>query len=73
MREQTTLPPQVRRRHHWRPDAGDRIELRQNGIAVQVGRVETVMPDGSGFWIAPEGPNQRRYIPVGDETFEIWA
>ena len=62
-----------RRRHPWVPGAGDFVELRQGGMTVQAGRVETLMPDGSGFWLAPEGPNQRRYVHLGDENFEIWA
>ncbi|AMM30794.1 hypothetical protein SA2016_0089 [Sinomonas atrocyanea] len=74
MIEQTSPPQPARRRHcHWTPNAGDRIELRTGGTTIHAGRVETVMPDQSGFWIAPDGVNQRRYILIGDDSFEIWA
>ncbi len=31
------------------------------------------MPDGSGFWLEPYGPDERRYICMKDENLAIWA
>ncbi|MDP9886225.1 hypothetical protein J2W21_003757 [Sinomonas atrocyanea] len=74
MMEQTSpRHPALRRRGCWTPSVGDRVELRKGKTTFQAGQVETVMPDNSGFWIAPEGVGQRRYVLVGDDSFEIWA
>ena len=74
MQQNTTAARVVRRRRHpWTPDAGDFVELRRGGMTVQAGRVETVMPDGSGFWLAPEGPSHRRYVLLGDDNLEVWS
>jgi hypothetical protein len=60
--------------HPWQPEPNDFVELRRRGTLVRTGRVEAIMPDGSGFWLAPHGPDQRRYVHLSDEEdLEIWA
>ncbi|WP_415853445.1 hypothetical protein [Sinomonas sp. G460-2] len=47
------------------------MELRQRGAIFRIGKVEVVMPDGSGFWLAADGADPRLYVPAGGEP-EIW-
>ena len=57
----------------WLPKLGEVVELRRQGKTVRVGRVEQVMPDGSGFWIAAHGPDRRIFIPTDENDSEIWV
>ena len=47
------------------PMSGDAVELRL-GTTVRTGTVETVMPNGTGFWIAAHGIDTRLYIHVDE-------
>jgi hypothetical protein len=62
-----------RRRPPWRPRIGDSVELRRYAITFRIGTVETVMPDGTGFWLAPHGADGRQYVHIGDEDLQIFA
>jgi hypothetical protein len=59
-------------RDAWAPEPDDFVELRLKGTSVRTGRVEAVMPDRSGFWIAAHGIDARRYVDISHEDFEIW-
>ena len=65
----------VPRTKPWLPSLGDLVELRHthSGATVRAGRVEILMPDGTGFWLAADGPDERRYVHIDDENLEIWA
>lgn len=54
------------------PSAGDVVELRRHGTTFRVGAVETVMPDGTGFWLASHGLDPRVYVPSIEHGVEIW-
>lgn len=54
------------------PSAGDVVELRRHGTTFRVGAVETVMPDGTGFWLASRGLDTRVYVPFIEHGVEIW-
>lgn len=55
----------------WVPSAGDPVELRQDGTTVRTGFAESIMPDGTGFWIAAQGPDLRMYIPLDDSGLYV--
>lgn len=69
----TARRPRVPQPGTWTPTPGDIVEIRSRGAAPRTGRVEEVMPDGSGFWLEPHGPDGRRYICMEDENLAVWA
>lgn len=52
---------------------GSVVEVRRLNARIRQGIVETVMPDGSGFWIEPLGPDPRMFIDSNDETMVVWG
>lgn len=69
----TARRPRVPQPRTWTPSPGDIVEIRSNNASPRTGRVEEVMPDGSGFWLEPYGPDERRYICLKDENLAVWA
>jgi hypothetical protein len=57
----------------WPPLKGDRIEIRQRGLMLRRGSVETVMPDCSGFWLAADGVETRYFVHFDYTDLEVWA
>lgn len=57
----------------WVPEPGDKVELRRRGVVFRKGTVETVMPNGSGFWVNREGVDERAFVPMGCDDVEIWS
>ncbi|MFJ6313581.1 hypothetical protein [Pseudarthrobacter oxydans] len=53
------------------PSTGDVVELRRDGALFRVGAVETVMPDGTGFWLASQGLDTRIYVPSSQDELDI--
>lgn len=53
------------------PSPGDVVELRRESTLFRIGAVETVMPDGTGFWLAPHGLDTRVYVPSSQNELEI--
>lgn len=62
-------PPRV---NQWVPEPGIFVELRCQGVTNRAGRIETVMPDGTGFWLEAHGPDTRLYVDVDADLPEIW-
>ncbi|MGY3565256.1 hypothetical protein ACVWWH_000949 [Sinomonas sp. RB5] len=56
----------------WTPAPGAEVEIRQWGNPLRKGVVETVMPDGRGFWLAAEDAWPRLLIHLGSDDMEIW-
>lgn len=50
------------RQENHSPEKGELIELRRSGTPFRQGVIESVMPDGSGFWIAAAGVDPRLFI-----------
>lgn len=67
------MPEAKRTKSSWLPKSGEIIELRRQGRTIRVGKVEQVMPDGSGFWIAAHWPDSRIFVPTGEKDLEIWV
>jgi hypothetical protein len=65
----------IRRRRvpPWVPHEGETVELRRYWVRFRTGTVETVMPDGSGFWVEASGADRRQYVHIGDEDIQIFA
>ncbi len=57
----------------WLPSIGDLVGLRRNGVRERTGVVEAVMPDHTGFWLAADGPDTRKYIPMDKVNLEEWG
>ncbi|BCW44899.1 hypothetical protein [Arthrobacter sp. StoSoilB5] len=57
----------------WAVRPGDAVELRRCGASIRQGTVETIMPDGSGFWIGAHGPDQRLFVDVHDDELAVWS
>lgn len=57
----------------WRPTAGESVELRRWGVLLRIGSIETVMPDGSGFWLIADGADLRLFIHIDYDDIEVWA
>lgn len=53
------------------PSTGDVVELRREGTLLRIGAVETVMPDGTGFWLASHGLDTRIYVSSSQNELEI--
>ncbi|WP_334173185.1 hypothetical protein [Sinomonas sp.] len=65
--------PKRRRTSGWTPSKGDSVELRRWGRTLRLGVVETAIPDGSGFWIEPNGAEPRLFVHFSFTDIEIWA
>lgn len=52
---------------------GSVVEVRRLKTRVRQGIVETVMPDGSGFWIEPLGLEPRMFVDTNDDTMVVWG
>jgi hypothetical protein len=61
--EQNTKRPT--HEHAFLPTAGDMAELLCRGRPLRIGAVDTVIPDGSGFWLAADGLGTRLYVHAG--------
>jgi hypothetical protein len=55
----------------WEPATADVVELSRHGRTIRVGVVESVMPDGKGFWLAAQGLDTRVYVPNDEAGLEI--
>ncbi|WP_157089127.1 hypothetical protein [Sinomonas atrocyanea] len=55
------------------PLKGDTIELRQWGQTPRLGIAEMTMPDGSGFWLEPNGTETRLFVHLSSTDVQIWA
>lgn len=62
----------LRRVEDWKDLSGLQIELRFKGIIQRHGRIETIMPDASGLWLAAHTPYTRIYVDQAS-GYEIWA
>ena len=62
----------LQRIEDWRHLEGRLVELRYRGIPQRLGRVDTVMPDTSGLWLAAHAPDRRMYVDHAS-GYEIWA
>lgn len=56
----------------WTPTPGAEVEIRQWGAHLRTGAVETVMPDGRGFWLAALGALPRLFIHLDYDDMEVW-
>jgi hypothetical protein len=55
----------------WEPATADVVALSRHGRTIRVGIVESVMPDGQGFWLAAYGLDTRVYVPNDEAGLEI--
>ncbi|AMM32951.1 hypothetical protein SA2016_2282 [Sinomonas atrocyanea] len=63
----------IHRTQGWMPLKGDTIELRQWGQTPRLGIAEMTMPDGSGFWLEPNGTETRLFVHLSSTDVQIWA
>jgi hypothetical protein len=62
MEAETTSPqPQSKGTSGWSRLRGQ-IQVHSAGRILRRGKVDDVMPDGSGIWLAAEGVNPRAYL-----------
>lgn len=52
---------------------GSVVEVRRVNTCIRQGIVESVMPDGTGFWIEAHGPDPRMFVGADDETVVVWG
>ncbi|MGZ3471954.1 MAG: hypothetical protein ACXVA6_18445 [Isosphaeraceae bacterium] len=55
----------------WEPAIADVVELSRHGRTIRIGVVESVLPDGKGFWLAAHGLDTRVYVPNDEAGLEI--
>ncbi|MEW1819297.1 hypothetical protein AB0323_00660 [Arthrobacter sp. NPDC080031] len=61
---------QNRVKSKWKTVIGDKVEVWLDGEPYRNGHVEDIMPDGSGLWLASEGPLHREYVDAAS-GFEV--
>lgn len=71
MKEEETMTellenPSYRPTADWRRQIGETVVIRGAGRVVRIGTVDDIMPDGSGLWLAADGPIPRAYFHKGD-------
>jgi hypothetical protein len=69
---QTDAPFEFRLSGDWQCQPGEIVEVRRAGVVARRGLVEAVMPDGSGFWLAANGIDQRLYFHK-EIGLELWV
>ncbi|MDR6688643.1 hypothetical protein J2Y41_004238 [Arthrobacter sp. 1088] len=61
---------EARNNKKWKTVIGEKVEVWLEGEMYRHGLVDDVMPDGSGLWLASEGPFHREYVDVAS-GFEV--
>ena len=56
----------------WSRTPGEYVEIRAGDTVLLRGIVDTVMPNGTGFWLAADGVQSRSYIDK-DDGLELWV
>jgi hypothetical protein len=56
----------------WHRLTGSLVEVRLGNQLYRQGTVDTVMPDGSGVWIAADAAHSRQYIDKAD-GYVVWS
>ena len=56
----------------WQQLEGLLVELRFGGVTQRRGRVDTVMPDASGLWLAAHAAGRRTFVDQAS-GYEIWV
>ncbi|GGJ40325.1 hypothetical protein GCM10010052_41780 [Paenarthrobacter histidinolovorans] len=55
----------------WQLQQGETVEVWIDGSQYRNGVVDEVLPDGSAFWLAGDGPSTREFIERS-RGFHLW-
>jgi hypothetical protein len=72
MNTSATSSIKLYRSSDWHRLTGRFVEVRLDNQLHRQGFVETVMPDGSGIWLAADAAQSRQYIHKS-EGYVLWA